>query len=147
MEMIIKLNAYAYIPKTIKISSSFDEIISCLNANSGYALVEELNSPSLVGIITDGDIRKYISKYSIAELALVKANDFCGRKYLSIQSSEVQSYIRKVLKCEDTNSYNVKHMPVVNSDNHLLYCIVKSKILNAFPRSVYDVIIVDDVEK
>ena len=68
------------------------DVLSQIQA-SGYGLVSVVNNKSFIGIITDGDIRKYLIKHKFVNIEEAKAKDVMNSSPIVFQYNELNDLV------------------------------------------------------
>ena len=145
MELVLKISKFAEKPKaTVKLNSTFADYSAAIESNSGYAPI--IDDDKFVGILTDGDIRRYISKNGPINLLEIPAASIGNFHAKTIDSREINSYIRESLTDGSANDYNIKHLPVLDTNNKIMFVIIKHRLLASIPRSLYSVETINDLQ-
>jgi arabinose-5-phosphate isomerase len=102
----------------ISVTSSFSDILLKLSASTiGSLTVLDVND-KVVGVITDGDIRRLLVNATLHELDLINAKEIMNKKPILVMNEELSYDVLKMMRQK-----GISFVPVVEKDSSFKYSI------------------------
>jgi len=115
----------------IKNNSTITDVIKALNkSNEKICLV--LTKKKVIGVITDGDLRRILLKVKNFDTKILK---FIKKKFISLQENFSETEVKKTF----SNKKDIQYIPILKKDNSLKGLIRREDILkqNEYENTVF----------